>query len=65
MLNLYMVDAGLIHVCYSYIPVRMKVISLLLHESEAEPRTSVITMISSECTGYNYLCPSVREYMTM
>ena len=26
-------------------------ISLLLHETEAEPRSSVITMISSECNG--------------
>ena len=32
----------------------MKVISLLLHESNAELRTSVITMISSKYTGYNY-----------
>ena len=31
-----------------------RLISLLLHESEAEPRTSTITMISSEYTGYNY-----------
>ena len=28
---------------------------LLLHETEAESRSSVITMISSEYTGYNWL----------
>ena len=33
----------------------MKMISLLLHETELEPRLSVITMISSEYTGYNWL----------
>ena len=40
---------------YIYVIVisRYGVISLLLHESEAEPRTSVITMISSEYTEYN------------
>ena len=32
----------------------MRVTSLLLHESEVEPRTSVITVISSEYMGYNY-----------
>jgi len=36
-------------------------ISLLLHESKAEPRTSVITMISFEYTGITILCPSVWE----
>ena len=40
-------------------------ISLLLHKSEAEPRTSIITMISSEYTGYNYYIPvrgSVQKF---
>ena len=41
-----------------------RVISLLLHESKAELRTCVITMISSEYTEYNYFmsqCAEVRD----
>ena len=36
-------------------------ISLLLHETEAEPRSSVITMISSEYTGYNWLMSHIQS----
>ena len=37
---------------------------MLLHESEAEPRTSVITMISSEYTGYNYFISRSAQKFT-
>ena len=39
----------------------MRMISLLLHETEAEPGSSVITMISSEYTGYNCLMSHIRS----
>ena len=37
-------------------------ISLLLDETKVEPRLSVITMISSEYTGYNCLM-EIRNYV--
>ena len=38
---------------------------MLLLDSEAEPRTTVITMISSKYMGITILCPSAWEYVTM
>ena len=36
-------------------------ISLLLHETEAELRLSIITIISSEYTGYNWLMSHIQS----
>ena len=43
-----------LYVFYVIVYPVMRLVSLLLHESKAELRTSVITIISSEDTGYNY-----------
>ena len=39
----------------SYVYPSTRMISLLLHETKVEPRSSVITMISTEYMGYNWL----------